>query len=448
MNKKFSVLIKKKISKFNKVIKIPPDKGLSLRSLLLASQCIGKSKIKNLLESDDVLTCIRALKTLGIKIIKSNNVYIVHGNGLNSFKVKKRITRIFVGNSATTARLLMGLLSTCSNKFYLYGDSSINKRDMSRVIKPLEKLGCFFYPKGKSTLPLTIEGTSMPLAQQHIENRGSAQVKSLILLSALSTPGITTIRENKISRNHSEIFLKKIKADIKIKKLKRGNLISLKGQKDLYGFDYTVSADPSSSAFLIALALLTPYSKLVIHNVLCNATRSGFIKILKKMNANIKVKNLKYISGEPVGSIIVKSSRLQAINCPKRLVPSLIDEFPILFVISALTEGVSKFEDISELTTKESNRILEMKKILTQIGINCHSTKSSMSIQGKKNIDIKNNLITVNTKLDHRICMSSVILSLVTGIKIKVKNFETVNTSFPGFVSLIRSMGGEVEIKK
>jgi 3-phosphoshikimate 1-carboxyvinyltransferase len=353
-----------------------------------------------------------------------------------------------MGNSGTTARLLMGLLSTHSGKFYLYGDSSINKRDMSRVIKPLEKVGCFFYPKGKSTLPLTIEGTSMPLAQHHLENRGSAQVKSLILLSALSTSGVTTIKENKISRNHSEIFLKKIKADIKVKKLKRGNLISLKGQKDLHGFDYTVSADPSSSAFLIALALLIPCSKLVIHNVLCNSTRIGFIKILKKMNANIKVKNLKYVSGEPVGSIIVKSSTLQAINCPKRLVPSLIDEFPILFVISALTEGVSKFEDISELTTKESNRILEMKKILTQIGINCYSTKSSMFIQGKKNIAIKNNLITVNTKLDHRICMSSVILSLVTGIKTKVKNFETVNTSFPGFVSLIRSMGGEVEIKK
>ena len=327
---------------------------------------------------------MKALKTLGVKIIKSNNVYIVHGNGLNSFKVKKRITKIFVGNSATTARLLMGLLSTHSGKFYLYGDSSINKRDMSRVIKPLEKVGCFFYPKGKSTLPLTIEGTSMPLAQQHIENRGSAQVKSLILLSALSTPGITTIKENKISRNHSEIFLKKIKADIKVKKLKRRNLISLKGQKDLHGFDYTVSADPSSGAFLIALTLLIPYSKLVIHNVLCNPTRAGFIKILKKMNANIKVKNLKYVSGEPVGSIIVKSSTLRAINCSKRLVPSLIDEFPILFVISALTEGVSKFEDISELTTKESNRILEMKKILTQIGINCHSTKSSMFIQGKK----------------------------------------------------------------
>jgi len=448
MNKNFSVLVKKKISKFNKIVKIPPDKGLSIRSLLLASQCMGISKIKNLLESEDVLTCIKALKTLGVKIIKSSNVYIVYGNGLNSFKTTKKITKIFVGNSGTTARLLMGLLSTHPSKFYLYGDSSINKRDMSRVIQPLEKVGCFFYPKGRSTLPLIIEGTSMPLAQQHVENRGSAQVKSLILLSALSTPGITTIKENKISRNHSEIFLKNINANIRIKKLKKSNLILLKGQRNLYGFDYTVSADPSSSAFLVALTLLTPYSKLVIHNVLCNATRIGFIKILKKMNADIKIKNLKYISGEAVGSIIVKSSNLKAISCPKELVPSLIDEFPILFVISALTKGVSKFEAISELTTKESNRILEMKKIFTQIGIKCHTTKSSMLIEGKKNIEIKNNLITINTKLDHRICMSSVILSLVTGIKMKVKNFETVNTSFPGFVSLMQNIGGNVEIKK
>ena len=448
MNKKFSVLVKNKIGKFNKTIKIPADKGLSVRSLLLASQCIGRSKIKNLLESEDVLNCVKALRILGVKIIKSNNVYIVYGNGLNSFNIKKKITKIFVGNSGTVTRLLSGLLSTHPGKFYLYGDSSMNKRDMSRVIQPLEKVGCFFYPKGKSTLPLTIEGTSMPLAQKHIENRGSAQVKSLILFSALSTPGITTIEEKKISRNHSEIFLKKINADIKVKKLKKGNLISLRGQKDLYGFDYTVSTDTSSSAYLVALTLLTPDSKLVIHNVLCNPTRTGFIKILKKMNADIKIKNLKYISGEPVGSIFVKSSSLKTTNCPEGLVSSLIDELPILFVISALTKGVTKFKAISELTVKESNRILEMKKVLTKIGIRCQTTKSSMIIHGRKNIEVNNKLITVNTKLDHRICMSSVILSLITGIKMKIKNFETVNTSFPGFISLIRSIGGKIEIKK
>ncbi|SVC07927.1 uncharacterized protein METZ01_LOCUS260781, partial [marine metagenome] len=163
MNKKFSVSINEKIEKFNKKIKIPGDKSCSLRAILLASQCIGISKIKNLLESEDVLNCINTLKTsLGVKIIKKNNIYQVYGNGLNSFKVKKKITKIYVGNSGTSARLLSGLLSTLPSKFYLYGDQSMNKRDFTRVTEPLKKIGAFFYPKNKKTLPLTIEGTSMP----------------------------------------------------------------------------------------------------------------------------------------------------------------------------------------------------------------------------------------------------------------------------------------------
>ena len=449
MKKKFSVLLKNKIKSFSKTIRIPTDKSLSLRSIILASQCVGLSKIKGLLESEDVLNCINALKSLGVKIVKKNDIYYVYGNGLSSFKIKKKLTKIFVGNSGTTARLLSGLLSTYPNKFYLYGDQSMNKRDMIRVIKPLEKIGCFFYPPKKTTLPLILEGTSMPLAQHHVESKGSAQIKSLILLSALSTFGTTTIEEEKISRNHTELFLKKINANIKIKKLKKGNLISLKGRENLNSFNYTVSSDPSSVAFITALVLLIPNSKIVIHNVLCNPTRIGFIKILKeKMNANIKIKNLKKISGENVGSIIIKSSSLKSFTCPKELVPSLIDELPILFVIAGLTNGVSKFKSINEATKKESNRIREMQKLLTQSGILCRSTNDTMTIYGKENLNLKNRYITVKTKGDHRICMSAVILALVTGIKIKINNFETVNTSFPNFISLIRSIGGKIEIKK
>ena len=348
MNKKFSVLIKDKINRFNKTLYVPADKSLSLRAIIFASQCIGISKIKNLLESEDVLNCIKALKTLGVKIKKIKNNYLVFGNGLNSFRTNKKITKIFVGNSGTTARLLSGLLSTHPGKFYLYGDKSMNKRDMSRIINPLEKIGCFFYPSKKNKLPLVLEGTSMPLAQRHVENKGSAQVKSSILLASLTTPGVTTIEEKKISRNHTEIFLKKIKADIKINKLKKGNLISLRGQKNLYSFNYTVSSDPSSAAFLIALTLLTPNSQLRIKKVNCNSTRTGFIKVLKeKMKAKIKIKNLIRKSGEePVGDILIKSSSLKAINCPKVLVPTIIDEFPILFILSAMTKGTSKFSDV------------------------------------------------------------------------------------------------------
>jgi len=447
MKKKFSVSVNKKIEKFNKKIKIPGDKSCSIRAVLLASQCIGISKIKNLLESEDVLNCINALKiSLGVKIIKKNNIYQVYGNGLNSFKVKKKITKIYVGNSGTFARLLFGLLSTCSRKFYLYGDQSINKRDFTRVTQPLEKIGAFFYPRNKKTLPLIIEGTNMPLAQKHIENRGSAQVKGLILMSALSTPGITAIEEKKISRNHTELFLKKINADIKVRRLKKGNLITLEGQKNLYSFNYTVSSDPSSAAFLIALTLLTPKSKLVIHNVLCNDTRIFFLKILKNVNANIKINNLRKISGELVGSITISSSKLRPINISKDI-GKFIDELPILFVIAALTKGISKFDNVGDLKNKESNRLLECKKILIQAGIKCKITKDSMVIYGKDKIENQNKLILTKTKGDHRICMSSVILSLVTGIRTKIKNFETVNTSFPGFITLIKNLGGNIVIE-
>ena len=450
MKKKFSVLINNKIKKFDKKVRVPSDKSLSLRALMLASQCIGKSEIKNLLESEDVLNCLKTLKALGVKIVKNNNIYSVYGNGLNSFRTKKKLTKIFVGNSGTTARLLSGLLSTHKNKFYLYGDQSMNKRDMSRIIEPLEKIGCFFYPKKKTTLPLTIEGTSMPLAQKHIENKGSAQVKSSILLSALSTPGTTTIEEKKISRNHTEIFLNKISADIKIEKLEKGNLISLKGQKNLYAFKYTVGSDPSSAAFLIALTLLTPGAKLTIPNVICNNTRIKFIKILRKMNGNIKIKNLRRDSnsGELLGSIVTSSSNLKPISVSKDT-GTFIDELPILFIIAGLTKGISKFKGISELANKESSRAVEMKKILMQAGIKCKYTKNSMTIYGKNKLDVSKKFLLVKTKDDHRICMSSVILSLVTGIKTKIKNFETVDTSFPGFISLFKkNLGAKIDIEK
>ena len=446
MKKKLSVSINKKIEKFNKKIKIPGDKSCSIRTVLFASQCIGISKIKNLLESEDVLNCINTLKTsLGVKIIKKNNIYQVYGNGLNSFKYKKKIIKIYVGNSGTCARLLSGLLSTHPGKFYLYGDQSMNKRDFSRVTEPLEKIGAFFYPRNKKTLPLTIEGTSMPLAQKHIENRGSSQIKGLILMSALSTPGITTIEEKKISRNHTELLLKKINANIKVKKLEKGNLISLKGQKNLYGFDYTISSDPSSAAFLIALTLLTPRSKSIIHNVLCNDARIFFLKILKKVNANIKINNLRKVSGELVGSITIFSSKVKPIIVSKDI-GKFIDELPVLFIIAALTKGVSKFKNIGDLKNKESNRLLESKKILVQAGIKCKITKDAMVIYGKDKIEIQNKLILTKAKGDHRICMSSAILALVTGIRTKIKNFETVNTSFPGFIPLIKNLGGKIVI--
>ncbi len=450
MHQKFSVLIKEKINKFNKTLRIPSDKSCSIRALVFASQCIGESKIANLLESEDVLDCVRALKNLGVKIVKKKNSHI-WGNGLGSFRANNK-TKIWMGNSGTLCRIICGLLATQSGKFYLYGDQSLSKRDMSRIIAPLEKLGAFFYPKGKKKLPLTIQGTTMPMAQNHIQKLPSAQVKSSLLAAFLNTPGRSSIEEKKklVSRTHTEILLKKISANIKIKKSKKGNLISVTGQKNLYAFNYTVHSDPSSAAFLIALTLLTPGAKSTITSVICNETRIKYIRVLKKMNGNIKIKNLKRdsSSGELIGTIVTYGSNLKPITISKDI-GTVIDELPILFVVASLTKGISKFKSISELAHKESSRAVEMKKILVQAGIRCKNARNEMTIYGKNKIGIQNKSIVVKTKGDHRICMSALILSLVTGIKTKINNFETVNTSFPGFISLIKkNLGAKIEIKK
>jgi len=344
--------------------------------------------------------------------------------------------------------MLLSLLATQPNiKVKLIGDYSLNKRDMKRVIEPLSKIGCNFYPKNKKTLPLTIEGTDMPLAQKHFETIGSAQVKSAILLAALNTPGVTSVETNKNSRNHTENLLNKINADIKIKKIKKGQIISLRGKKNLFGFNLQIPGDPSSAAPFIILTLLTSNSKLLIKNINCNPTRIGFINILKKMNANIKIKNIKKKAGETIGDIIVKSSSLKSINCPTNLVPSAIDEFPLLFIASSLIRGTSKFNGISELRNKESDRIKSIEKGLNKIGIKTKSTKDSLKIYGNPNLQI-NKMLKIAPQEDHRVAMAFFCLGQILNGKVQISNFETVNTSFPKFLYIVKKIGGTFEVKK
>jgi len=447
MGKKNSVLISNKIGKFNKTISVESDKSISHRSLLIASQCIGVSYINNILESEDVKNTIICLKKLGVKIIKKNKKYIVFGNGLGSFK-KPKNNFLYAGNSGTLARMIFALLGTQSNlKVKISGDNSLNKRDMKRIIDPLTKIGCNFYPKNKTTLPLTIEGTSMPLAQKHFEKIGSAQVKSTILLAALNTSGITQIEVEKISRDHTENLLSKIKADINIKKKKKGHLISLKGQKNLFGFNLQIPGDPSSAAPFIILTLLADNSKLLIKNINCNPTRIGFINILKKMNANIKIINLKKKAGELIGNLVIRSSSLKSIRCPKTLVPSAIDEFPLLFITASLLKGVSKFDGIGELRHKESDRIKSIELGLNQLGIKTKSTMNSLTIFGNPNIRINKTLI-ISPEKDHRIAIAFFCLGQLLNGKVRINNFQTVNTSFAKFLITMKKIGATFEIKK
>ena len=449
LKKSFSISISHQIKSYNKTINVDSDKSISIRSFLIGAVSHNISEIKNVLESEDIFSCINCLKKLGVKIkkIKAKH-YLIYGKGLGSFYAKKN-TVLNCGNSGTTARLLVGLLSTNPEiQVKIKGDKSLNKRSMSKLIGLMSKFGTTFLPRNKLNFPLTLVSSEIPIGIEY-KAGVSAQLKSAVILAGLNANGVTNIIEEKKSRNHTENMLLRTPKIIKIKKnKKKQNHIKVYGKGYLDCLKINVGGDPSSAAFFTALTLLMPKATLRIKHVGLNSRRIGFYNLLKKYGAKIKFKNVKKINNELLGDIYVENSNLTPIKASSVYYVSATDEYPILFVIAALTNGTSVFRGIEDLANKESNRIEEMKKILIQIGVKCTSSKNEMKIFGNSNFKKKKTIIKVPNLGDHRICMSTAILSLVTGIKTEIKNFETVGTSSPSFLKIIKSLGGKFEIKK
>jgi 3-phosphoshikimate 1-carboxyvinyltransferase len=449
LNKSFSLCISHRIKPYKKIIRVDSDKSISIRSFLIGAISHNISEIKNTLDSDDVFSCINCLRKLGVKIdrVRAKH-YLVYGKGLGSLYAKKN-TILDCGNSGTTARLLVGLLSTNPEiQVQIKGDRSLNKRSMAKLIDLMSEFGTIFLPKNKTNFPLTLVSSEIPIGIEH-KAGVSAQLKSAVLLAGLNANGTTNVIEEKTSRNHTENMLLQSSNVLKIKKNNKGhNHIKVYGKNYLDPLKINVGGDPSSAAFFTALTLLTPKSYLRIEHVGLNPRRIGFYNLLKKHGARIKFKNVKEINHERVGDIEVQSSNLKAINANSGYYVLATDEYPILFVIAALTRGTSVFKGIEDLANKESNRIEEMKKILKQINVKCQSTKNKMKIFGATEIKKINTKIKVPNLGDHRICMSTVILSLATGIKAEIKNFETVRTSSPSFLEIVKLLGGKFEIKK
>ena len=435
------IVVKKKINKFNKVITVDGDKSLSIRWALLGSIAKGKSKAYNLLNSEDVTTTLESLKKLGIKTKKKNKYYEIFGNGIGGYQIKNN-TIINAGNSGTLGRLLLGLLVGTEKKIKFIGDKSLARRDFSRVIDPLKKFGAKFNSRN-GKLPLTIYGSQNIRSINYTENKGSAQCKSCVMLAALSAPGTTKIKAKK-SRDHTELLLKYLKVQIKIKKNKQYDYIQIKGGEKIPPFNYNIPGDISSSAFFIVLTLLTPNSKLKIKNVNVNQSRIGAIKILKMMGAKIKFENKKDYKGEKIADIEVSSSNnLKAINCPTKLNSSAIDEFLIIFLAAAKAKGMSTFKSLSELDKKESPRLKIASNILNKIGIKTQLTKDSIKIYGQPNICLQKDYTIKNFYKDHRVFMMSTIAALTFGGKWKINDPDSVQTSFPSFLKIIKSLGGK-----
>ena len=429
-------MISKTVKKFNKTLKVDGDKSISIRWLLLASQAIGVSKATNLLGSEDVFSAIECLKKLGVQINFNNNNCIIYGRGINGFKFKKDIT-LNAGNSGTVGRLILPLLIRSPYKIRIIGDKSLSKRDFSRVINPLNEIGAKFYPKNRGRLPISIIGSDYLRPISYYEKRGSAQCKTCVMLASLNTPGEMRIFAKK-SRNHTELMFKELKIPIKIKNKKNFNIIKTSRPTKLSKFNLNIPGDISSASFFIALTLLSKKSQLRLKNINLNPSRLGILKILNKMGANIKLKNIKTFKGERRGDIFVKSDKeLKAINCPSSLNSSAIDEFLIIFLIAARSKGVSYFKDLSELNKKESPRLKLGSKILNMIGIKTKLTRNSIKIYGQPNISLSKKYEVKNYLKDHRIMAMCTIAALTFGGNWKIYDPESINTSFPSFLKIL-----------
>ena len=432
----------KKIEPFNKVIEVTSDKSLSIRAILLASQAIGTSTISNLLESEDVLNAIRCIKKLGIKCKKIDNKYKIFGYGLNGFDIKKETT-IDAGNSGTLARLILGLLIKSKKTVKIIGDKSLSKRDFSRVTQPLKKFGATINSK-RNSLPVEILGTDFLRPINYFETRGSAQCKSAVMFAALNTPGTTIIKAKK-SRNHTELLYKHLKLPIKIKSNKDFDFIEVTGLKQFDAFDYVVPGDISSSAFFIVLTALSKNSKIRIKNININKSRIGIITILKKMNCKISLNNKKIYKGEQSSDIVVESSKnIKGFNCPSNLNSAAIDEFLVIFLIAAKAKGISSFKNLGELNKKESPRLDFAISFLKNIGVKVERKKDNIKIFGNPKLELNKNIHIKNYLKDHRVFMMSCIAALSFGGKWKIDDKDSINTSFPVFLKILRKLGAKI----
>ena len=438
--------ISQKAHKISGDVFAPGDKSISHRSLLLSSMAIGKSSIQGLLESEDVLHLVEALRMLGVHIHKntSQQTYEVQGVGLYGFREPS--FPLDMGNSGTACRLLMGALSTLDIKSFFTGDASLSSRPMKRILQPLSEMGVRFVAREEGKLPLVIVGTSDALPISYELPVPSAQVKSAILLAALRAYGRSDVIETFGIRDHTENMLSYMGVEVTRKTLPNGRYqISLQGPAELSACDLSVAGDPSSAAFLTAAALLVPGSSLIIRNICFNPTRIGFYQIVEKMGANIEILNETTICNERVVDIHVSHSPLKAVNVTEDIAPTMIDEFPILAVLASQAEGASHMAGLAELRVKESNRFQAIIDGLRKCGVEVEENKDAFTIFGQpKDIRCQE---TITTHGDHRIAMSFLVMGLCAPQGVCVDDISSIQTSFPNFMALMKQVGADIKVK-
>jgi 3-phosphoshikimate 1-carboxyvinyltransferase len=424
-------------------LRVPGDKSISHRALMLSALAIGESRITGLLEGEDVLSTAAALRAMGATITRQDSgEWRVNGVGVGG--LLQPTTALDMGNSGTSTRLLMGLIASHALTATFTGDASLSKRPMGRVIDPLSQMGADITASPNGTLPLMLRGIAPAVPIEYRLPVASAQVKSAILLAGLNTPGTTTVIEPVPTRDHSERMLAGFGADLTVDVQPDGTrVIRLNGPAELKPQIIDVPGDPSSAAFFIVAALIVPESDVIIENVGLNPTRAALITVLRQMGGHITEINPRSVGGEPVADLRVTHSALTGITVDPALAPSMIDEFPVLFVAAALASGTTITTGLEELRVKESDRLTAMATALIAVGANVSETHDGLTIIGTGGTPLSGGANTpITTHLDHRIAMSMAVAGLVTTTGVEVDDTSPIATSFPLFEALLDGLAG------
>jgi len=435
--------ISKKSSPLNGHVKVPGDKSISHRSLMFGALTEGETIISGLLEGEDVLHTADAMRAMGAKIEKSDDgLWRTHGVGIGNLKTPNH--HLEMGNSGTSTRLLMGLIGGHDITATFDGDNSLIKRPMKRIMTPLSEMGASFAGRDGDKLPMTVTGAKQAKAITYRLPVASAQVKSAIMLAGLNADGKTTVIEEKPTRDHTENMLRHFGIDVDIETLKDGaTAISVTGGQTMQGCAIDVPADPSSAAFPIAAAILNEGSEIRIDHVCINPTRIGLYTTLKQMGADIEFLNERIEGGEPVADIRARGTGpLKGINVDPALVPSMIDEFPILAMVASCASGTTHMTDLAELRVKESDRLLMVAEGLKACGISLEMGEDTLTVNSNGQYPIGGT--EIKTALDHRIAMAFLILGTVSDEPITIDDATPIATSFPNFMELMNDLGCDI----
>ncbi|UFX45410.1 3-phosphoshikimate 1-carboxyvinyltransferase [Bradyrhizobium sp. 41S5] len=422
-------------------VRVPGDKSISHRALILGALSVGETRISGLLEGEDVLNTAKSMRALGAKVERTAPfTWSVAGVGVGGFA--QPAAPLDFGNSGTGCRLVMGAVAGCPIAAIFDGDASLRSRPMRRILDPLELMGARTSDiREGGRLPLTLHGARYPVPIVYKTPVASAQIKSAVLLGGLSAPGITTVIEQEASRDHTELMLKHFGAEISTEKEgSHGRRISLNGEPELHGAQVVVPADPSSASFPIVAALIVEGSDVVFSDVMTNPLRTGLFTTLREMGASIEESDVRGDAGEPMAQLRVRASKLKGVEVPPERAPSMIDEYLVLAVAAAFAEGTTIMRGLQELRVKESDRLEATADMLRVNGVKVEVSGDDLIVEGRGHVPGGG---LVATHMDHRIAMSALVMGCASDRPVKIDDTAFIATSFPDFIPMMRALGAD-----